>query len=1134
MRDHIDDAPRAQHDAADPDRSTWLTANAGSGKTSVLTDRVARLLLAGTAPERILCLTYTKAAAAEMQNRLLSRLGEWAMLDDAALTGRLARMGVAAGADLNAARRLFAQAIETPGGLKVQTIHSFCGSVLRRFPLEAGVPHGFAELDDRSASALRAEIVEAMARADAPEMADLLALQSGDRLDRFLAQLRDFDGPPCERTIRAQCGLPDGLDEDRLLDDCFPGRRATVIAALIPHLRTGGKTDGKAAERLAAGDWAAPGLGELAILEQVLLTGEGAKEPFSAKIGAFPTKALRNGPCAALVDELDELMSRVEAARPHRIALAHAARTLCLQRFGHEFGRRYGAVKRAAGWLDFDDLIAHTAPLLDSAAMAQWVLFRLDGGIDHILVDEAQDTSPRQWQVIERLTTEFTAGAGAADRARTLFVVGDPKQSIYSFQGADVAVFAARRDHFARAFAQIGQPMQDAALRHSFRSSPAILSLTDATFAGERAQGLGEAPDHIAFRDALPGRVDLWPPVPEPDKPAPAPWHAPVDQVADNAASHVLAEAVAAAVREMMGTPVTLKSGQVRPIRPGDVLVLVQRRSSVFHDLIRALKQAGLPVAGADRLKLGGELAVRDIRAVLSVLATPEDDLSLACALRSPLFGLSENELYRLAAPRAGTLYQALRESGHEQARAVLFDLLGQADFLRPHDLISRLLIRHDGRARLVARLGPEAEDGIDELLAQALSYESAEIPSLTGFLVWLADDDIEVRRQPGTAGEGDGLVRVMTVHGAKGLESPVVILPDCAKRRGNPGAARMILPPGGARAHWRGTKQDRPPIIGDWIADEERRQAEERQRLLYVGLTRAESWLIVAAAGETGEAADSWHAMVAAGFDGPHGLAETRHPAPWSGEIRRLSFGDWPEGPCAAGERVEPAPVAIPPWAHEPAQPMERPPVPIAATALGGDKVLAGAAGTESDRDAALLEGTRLHLLLEHLPGRDRADWPALARTVLAGTEGGLPGDAALAALLDEAEAVVEAKGLAEIFDPPGATVLCEVALSAPLPGGGRLAGTIDRLIVAPGRVCVIDYKSNAAVPDAPEDAPQGYLRQMAAYREALRQIWPGRTVEAAILWTRARRLMTLPDPLLDAAWAQALAGVDPAGAGP
>ena len=1121
MAIEFDEATLAQVRAAEPRRSTWLTANAGSGKTRVLTDRVARLLLAGTAPERILCLTYTKAAASEMQNRLLKRLGEWAMLPEPGLRAELARLGETATLDLPGARRLFARAIETPGGLKVQTIHSFCAGVLRRFPIEAGVPHGFTELDDRSAALIRAEIIEDMAHEDHPALQDLLALHSGENLDAFLSGLRGFEAPADRDALWTACGLAPGAELAGLLAQTFAdGTR--VIAALIPHLLKSGTNDQKAAARLASGDWLNPGAAELGILESVLLTGAGAKEPFAPKYDTFPTKPLRTGSCAGLIDDLAILMERVAAARPARIALTHAQKTLALHRFAHAFLTRYRAQKAAGGHLDFDDLIERTARLLSENSMAQWVLFRLDGGIDHILVDEAQDTSPAQWQVIERLTDEFTSGQGARDHNRSLFVVGDPKQSIYSFQGADIAVFEARRAGFTAAFQAVRQPMQVLELRHSFRSSPAILSLVDAVFAGDAARGLGDPPQHRAFRAAMPGRVDLWPPIPKPDKPEPGDWTDPVDKPAENSETTRLARAIAENVSLMLGQPILDgKTGAPRRIRAGDVLVLVQRRSDLFAEIIAALKSAGLPVAGADRLKLGGEIAVQDIRAVLSVLATPEDDLSLAASLRSPLFGLTEAQLYRLAQGRKPGEYLVARLRQTLPAPyAVLDDLMGQTGFLRPYDLIQRLLIRHGGREALLARLGPEAQDGIDELLSQALRYESSETPSLTGFLVWLAGDEVEVRRQAGSAGEGEGLIRVMTVHGSKGLESPIVIMPDTAKRR-PPREAPVLSVPGGL-ALWRGRKDERPDPVEALAEEQTRRQLEERKRLLYVGLTRAESWLIVAAAGETDP--DSWHGMVEAGFARAD-LPETRIAVPW-GDIRRLAWGDWPEDAPKSPPRHR-VQAAVPDWLTAPMPPVPSKRRPVAATGLGGAKVIAGGAG---DAGAAMLFGTRLHLLLEHLPGRDPADWPALARDVLSNAEGGLPASDDLALLLAETLAVAQAPELSQVFTlPEGAELFRELALAAPLPGIGMVLGSIDRLVITGDSLLAVDYKSNREVPAGPQAVPLGILRQMAAYRAALRAIWPGHRVETAVLWTATRSLMPLPDAVLDAA----LAGLDPGAAG-
>ncbi len=1105
--------------AADPARSTWLTANAGSGKTRVLTDRVARLLLAGTRPERVLCLTYTKAAASEMQNRLLGRLGEWAMLPDAPLRAALDRLGAGGNADLAAARRLFAQAIETPGGLKVQTIHSFCASLLRRFPLEAGVPHGFTELDDRSASLLRAEVLEEMAEEDLPEMADLTGIHSGERLDSLLAQAaRDFDGDPDGAAIWRAAGLPPGFSDGDLLARVFDGTEARMFRALVPLLAASGANDQKLAKTLDRDGWDRPDPGALAVLEGALLFGKDAKEPFGPKIGKIPTKALQQGACAEHMDDLNGLMQRVAEARPMRIALDFVTRTLALRRFARAFAARYQARKSAAGWLDFDDLITRAAALLSDAAMAQWVLFRLDGGIDHILVDEAQDTSPEQWRVVERLTAEFTAGA--SDRVRTLFVVGDPKQSIYSFQGADIAVFESRREQFGAAFAAVEQPMQRLDLEHSFRSSPAILRAVDASFAGEAGRGLGQDSLHRAFHDDRPGRVDLWPVVETPDAPDETAWEDPVDQLAPDAAPTRLAEEIARQIKAMLdpdtGASIPVAGG-ARRMTAGDVLILVQgRRSALFGEIIRALKAAGLPVAGADRLKLAAELAVKDIRALLNFLATPEDDLSLAALLRSPLIGLDEDALFRLAhsRKRGEYLWTRLRNSDHAGARALLGDMIDHA-MLRPFDLISRVLNRHGGRENLLARLGPEAEDGIDELLTQALAYERTEVPSLTGFLVWLSADDVEVRRQPGS---GAGLIRVMTVHGAKGLESPVVILPDTHKRQ----AFRPpeVLRPKDAAPMLSGRADARPDFAQDLVDEAARLNDEERRRLLYVAMTRAETWLIVAAAGDPGDAGDSWYAAIRDGLAGSGLDRQTIEGG--LGPVARYQFGDWPE--VAAEAPAAPAPAVAAPWlwTDPPAAAPRR--VPLTASALGGAKALPGPDG--DDPEAAMLFGTRLHVLLEQLPAVPRADWPRHTRDLLAGGEGGLPDADMVAALIDAAVAVLEAPDLAPVFTPPeGAVVLTEVDLSADLPGIGLMRGIVDRLIVTPDRVTVIDYKTNATLPASPAEVPSGILRQMAAYRAALAGIYPGRAVETAVLWTAGRQLMWLPDALLDTA----MAALDP-----
>ncbi len=1113
-------ASDAQVRAADPADSVWLSANAGSGKTRVLTDRVARLLLDGISPQSVLCLTYTKAAASEMQNRLFGRLGDWAMHEEGALRRTLATLGLEGRIDagqIAGARRLFARAIETPGGLKIQTIHSFCASLLRRFPLEAGVSPQFREMDDRAAKLLRDGIVGQIAEGpDAGALDRLAAHLSGDDLSDLTAEIVKhrtlFEAPADRARLWEGLQVAPGESPERIADDLCQSWDMAAFSALKDALWAGSVNDVKAAEKLAGVDPAAPSAGDLETLETVFLTGAGAKAPFAARIDAFPTVATRRA-LAAHMPAINTMMATAEALRDRRIRLHAAEKALCLHEFAAVFLRDYRRRKDANGWLDFDDLILRARALLTDTAVAQWVLFRLDGGIDHILVDEAQDTSPAQWDVIERLTQEFTAGKGARDDVRrTVFVVGDKKQSIYSFQGADPEGFDRMRAHFRDRLARARQPFAEMGLEYSFRSAAPILRLVDAVFNQRADNGLGGETRHIAFRAGMPGRVDLWPAIPNTENPASGDWFDPVDRVAENHHMVILASRIADRIAGMIGKATIpeedRKTGsyRMRLVRAADILILVQRRSELFHELIRACKSRDLPIAGADRLKISAELAVRDITALLSFLATPEDDLSLAAALRSPLLGWSQQELHALAQPRAKGefLWAALR--GPAGRRRETMDILNalrrDADFLRPYDLIERILTRHDGRRRLLARLGPEAEDGIDTLLALALSYEQSDIPSLTGFLTWLASDEVEIRRQPDSAGDR---IRVMTVHGAKGLESPIVILPDTAGR--NPQVRDEILHENRA-LYWKTPVNMRPDAMAAAHDALVARRDAERDRLLYVAMTRAEKWLIVAGAGNMGRDGCAWYEQIGAGMKAAGAGAMVSE----MGEGLRLDEGAWPDAADEATDSDDPPSPDIPNWVwREPAAPAAAP-KPLAPSALGGAKALPGDAG--SDQGAAMRRGSLVHLLLEHLPGRPPAQWPALARNLLAGRFADAS-DTGIKEALAEAESVLGAPGLAGVFAPDA---LAEVDISANLPplGGLRIQGSIDRLIVTPDRVLAIDFKTNATVPDTPGDVPDGILRQMGAYYAALAQIYPDRPVEIAILWTGSATLMRIPHDIV------------------
>ncbi|MEP0964883.1 MAG: double-strand break repair helicase AddA [Roseobacter sp.] len=1104
-----DEASTAQVIAARPDASTWLAANAGSGKTRVLTDRVARLLLDKVEPQHILCLTYTKAAASEMQNRLFKRLGAWAMLEDASLILALQELGIDGGIDaaqLKQARTLFARAIETPGGLKIQTIHSFCASLLRRFPLEAHVSPQFKEIEERAADLLRAEMVDTMADGpDAQLVSDLARHYAGEdfgSLTKAIVQSRAGFAQPLDFAGCLTLFDQDpSLTADAIQDSVFLGEEQELIDHITPTMLAKGGNDSKAAEKLR--QLGPLGLATLPALEKIFLTGKTSKSPFSAKIGAFPTKATQ-GTLAHNMPALNDFMVRVQEARQARIALKAAGKTHALHRFAARFLPLYEEAKTLRGWLDFDDLIDRARALLNDSKVAAWVLWRIDGGIDHILVDEAQDTSPAQWDVIRKLAAEFSAGQGARDNgARTIFVVGDKKQSIYSFQGADPREFDRMQSEFQEKIEAADMLFQDRSLAYSFRSSPAILDVVDQTFKDKENAGFTDSALHKAFKSKLPGRVDLWPLIENQPDEEDGPWHTPLDRKSPTHHSVVLANQVADNIKWMIQSKQTIpidgtSFGEYnrRPVQAGDFLILVQRRSTLFSEIIRACKNADLNIAGADRLKVGGELAVRDLSALLSFLAVPEDDLSLASALKSPLFGWDEQTLFSLAHARSEDhLWQALRTRSNDfpSTFKILTDLRNQTDFLRPYDLIERILTRHKGRANLLARLGAEAEDGINALLSQALAFERNTIPSLTGFLDWMETDDLEIKRQVDSA---SNQIRVMTVHGAKGLEAPIVILPDSGKR--NIQVRDEIVNLRDVPA-WKTASDDMPDAMSDAVEDRKSSEAQERLRLLYVALTRAEKWLIVAAAGDLPKEG-SWYQFTEEALDALS--AELIEFGKLT--IKRYARGDWDNLPLISPTSAKETSIELESCFSEPAcMPAAQAEI-ISPSDLGGAKALPGQ--TIRDEDAAMAYGTLVHQCLEHLaaiPTKDRA-------TALVQLSNPDSDDASAA--LSEAQCVLNTPNFSYLF---GTDSLSEVPISANL-GKNRLHGTIDRLLVETHRVLAVDFKTNQTVPATPEECPEGILRQMGAYAHALQQIYPNKQIDTAILWTRTCILMPLPHDIV------------------
>jgi ATP-dependent helicase/nuclease subunit A len=836
------------------------------------------------------------------------------------------------------------------------------------------------------------------------------------------------------------------------------------------------------------------------------LIGTLLTKDFEPKNKSLPTsKFAKSHP--EIASAIHDLMFRLIDVRDQILSINTYQRAIALYDFAEPFLSAYDEYKLLHGKLDYQDLIEKSQELLQNSSMSQWVLFRLDGGIDHVLVDEAQDTSPDQWRLIKCLTEEFTSGQGASDMERTIFVVGDEKQSIYSFQGADPKYFGEVRSWFEQRLTEIEKQLRKQDLLFSFRSAEPILKLVDHTFVGDARKGIMGDVLHRAFDAERPGRVELWPVVEAVPDAEDKQWFEPLDRPSESDPRQLLAVQIAKWIETTIQSGQQINDGEgFRPVRAGDFLILVQSRSPLFRAIIKELKARSLNVAGADRLEVGQELAVKDILSLLKFAATPEDDLSLAEAMRSPLLNITEGELFTLAHGRSATLWQSFREQKENfpSAQAIIDDVLTQSGWMRPFELIDRILTLHKGRENLLDRLGEEAEDGIDELLSQAMRYEQTEAPTLTGFLNWFASGKVEIKREMDSAA---GQIRVMTVHASKGLEAPIVILPDTVGTRLRDRSE--VVPLDENIVAWKANSNERNKVEQQAVDAGRELSLQEKLRLLYVALTRAESWLVVCGAGKLEkEPALNWYNLVADGMRNA-GAEETEN-----GLV--LQNGYWPDKCTKTNQAVPVKAQRLPAWMTTPAPATKARVKTLSPSDLGGAKTLASEIDDGAEI-AAKRRGTLIHLLLEQLPSRPHAQWDALAHAIFRQFDNKAT-PVETDELLEIAKRVLNTDAFASIFGPDS---LAEVAITAPLSelDGNHIYGNIDRLVVTNDKVLMVDFKSNRSVPKAPADVPDGLLRQMGAYLSALRPIYPDHEIEIAILWTETQQLMFLPhDIVIDA----------------
>ncbi len=1158
--DLLQEADANQGRASEPDASAWVSANAGTGKTAVLVKRMLRLLLAGVRPESILCLTYTKTAAAEMQNRLLKALSGWALMSDADLRGTLlGLMGhTPTNGDCQTARRLFARVLEARGGLKIYTIHGFCERLLQRFPLEAAVTPHFTVLDEQSAGRYKADAFDAVmiGAASGPQsplggaLAKIVALTSEDQFREIvgkvlakradLARIVSCHGDAPDWTAAETEALRDFLGVAGRNEDALIAAQAAVLSdtqmdevlAAFADFASKAATD-KKMQSILRDARTRTGDARLAVLRALFYNTDGTlRKRLFTKDLSVPAPGI-----ATMLDEAKRTFDEIETDLAHlRVAEASGA----VLAFADAIENRYADRKRQEAALDYEDLIAKTLNVLSRSDAAAWILYKIDGGVDHILVDEAQDTNPDQWSIVETLAEEFFAGHGAQhgsqDLPRTLFAVGDEKQSIYSFQGANPTRFCEIGRKFRTRAGDADASWHDVPLNISFRSTVPILEAVDYVFAqDDAAQGLsfldGAIIEHFAFRQGEAGLVELWD-VETTESPSPTsafePW---AEDMSGANALNTVCLRIASQIRHWLDSGEPLQS-KGRPIRAGDVLILVRQRDPFTAPMIRALKRANIPVAGADRMRLMEQIAVQDLIALADVLLMRDDDLALAVVLKSPLFGLGEEALFDLAYDREGSLWSALQarakpDARFEEAASCLSAWLGQADTLPPYEFYTRIL--GDGslrmRKRMLSRLGPEAAEAIDEFLDTALAYDRDATPSLQGFVNTLRQGDADVKRD---MDQDRNEVRIMTVHGAKGLQAPIVIMPDTCtvpRARGQQiySAPRQDGVPDDARhLFWPPAGHSGVPGLQDAKASVARRDGEEYRRLLYVAMTRAEDRLYVCGwQGVRSRSGDCWYELIRRGLE-PHLRPVEDHDGR---PVYRMSCEQEKPlreaAPVPRARNISP----LPAWSSAPA-PQER-----VRTRLSPSRLALNASGEGPlqqvqpplgplalAEDMRFVRGRLVHALLQYLPRVPPSERAHAAGTFVAARASELL-EHIRGEIAKEALAIVGDDRFAPLFAPDS---LAEVPVVARV-GTGRegfdLEGQIDRLAILDEGLLILDYKTNRPPPEREEDVAPAYIGQLAAYRLALQDVFPGKPVRAALLWTDGPRLMEISSTLLDEA---------------
>jgi ATP-dependent helicase/nuclease subunit A len=1139
-----------QRRASNPEHSVWVSASAGSGKTKVLTDRILRLMLPrddgtpGSRPEKILAITFTKAGANEMSLRLTERLSQWVTLSPDALADDLKDLlgRPPTKEDMIAARRLFARVTETPGGLKIMTIHSFCQSVLSRFPLEARVNPQFELLDDTQQKKLLTQaretvMAQALKEVTSPLSESLRRIASLLDENSFLKCLNDVMAEPRQMnhlksryfgidgiyaSLCQSMDIQPGLKEETIIldacsDDTFDQTGLRLAVAALSQ----GTPSTDIPKGMSIQTWidAAPSDRSLLLpaYKKAFLTKD---DDIQSRLTTKKPQKIYPDILNVMTREAQRLMDVQEKIRAAESCLL----TADILRLGDAVQTAYQDLKRQYSFLDFNDLILTTLDLLtgktldtDAEDIVPWVMYKLDQGIEHILVDEAQDTNPEQWEIIQTLSLEFFEGLSAQDKNRTVFVVGDEKQSIFGFQRAAPEKMAAMKKWFTKKISDAGKTLDIIPMNVSFRSAPVILNAVDAVMAQDSVrQGLGtEVLPHIPYRRGQAGEVELWP-IWKPDEDEDEDFLSPpVHVTARQSGAEKMAGHVARQIKNWVGQKPLPSRG--RTVQPGDILILMRTRSAFVEKLVRALKRQGIPVSGVDRMVLPDQLIVQDLLTLAQTALLPEDDLSLACVLTSPFVGWDDNALFTLAHGRGKmTVWENLRQTTkHSEIVSWIEDLQQKAAAMPPYEFFLHVLNApcpadaQSGLRALSGRLGADMRDPLDEFLNAALDFERSNEPSLPLFIHAQSQSEQDIKRELEKAG---GAVRIMTIHGAKGLQAPIVIMPDTIRSNGGTPMDRLLWPSktGLDLPLFIPSKKNAPVPARMASSRYEEKMMAESARLLYVAMTRAEDCLYIGGyQGKKEPAPESWYFSIRRGLESMPDILREPCDFDETDVILRLS-----ESQQKSPDRIKKQKIEIeenikeiPEWIFDPAPREPLPPKSLMPSRPSLPDVLATSpiAGQDVDR---FMRGNITHKLLQILPDLSPEIRESVARAYTMRPQNGLSQDTAQN-IVAEVMAILNNPDYAALF---GGESLAEVPVTGFIAPDILVSGQIDRIVIKPDEISILDYKTNQPAPSDPMAVPASYRQQLKTYGCVMAEIYPGHRIRTYLLWTETAQIMELP----------------------